>query len=122
LPPLTAVSGTITIDGKPASGVSVIFLPQAGTKGDGASGVTDNDGHYVLKHRSGKDGIQPGDYSVIFSKYSMPDGTPVAGDIQPESVGAKQVIPVRYTSPETSQSNGKVTDSASTIDFDLKSR
>jgi hypothetical protein len=122
LPALTAVSGTVTMGGKPVSGVSVLFLPGAGTPGDGGYGTTGADGRYTLQHRSGEHGVQPGTYAVIFSKFAMPDGTPVAADIQPESVGARQVIPQRYTNPDTSGMIANVTDATGTFDFELKSK
>lgn len=49
---LTKVSGTVTLDGKPAQGIQVQFQPMASSgsisPGPGSLGVTDTQGHYTL--------------------------------------------------------------------------
>ena len=45
-PSLGTVTGTVTIDGKPAPNVTVTFVPEAG--GRASTGVTDSEGKYEL--------------------------------------------------------------------------
>ncbi|HCS49978.1 MAG TPA: hypothetical protein DIW81_00040 [Planctomycetaceae bacterium] len=97
LPELIPAMGTVSVDDKPAAGVTVRFVPKTGTPGNGSSAVTDEKGSFVLNYINGAAGIPPGAYDVTFSKFEMPDGSAVSQDIQPESVGAKQVIPNQYT-------------------------
>ena len=56
--------------------MTVNFNPMSGTKTTGAAGVTGPDGKYQLTHRSGQLGIEPGQYSVTFSRL-LADGKPV---------------------------------------------
>lgn len=56
------VQGIVTVDGEPASRVSVLFEPDSG--GRPSVGVTDNDGRYVLYHTSEFQGAELGQHSV----------------------------------------------------------
>ena len=47
-PKLFPVSGIVTLDGKPLSGVVVEFIPTGSTHGNGAAGRTDKAGKYEL--------------------------------------------------------------------------
>ncbi|MDZ4689606.1 MAG: carboxypeptidase-like regulatory domain-containing protein [Planctomycetaceae bacterium] len=94
VPKLAPVSGTVQIDGAPAASVTVNFSPSGQTKSTGASGVTGSDGKYQLTHRSGELGIEPGAYTVTFSRL-MADGKPVPAGISPTDVGAEESIPER---------------------------
>ncbi|QDT41737.1 hypothetical protein Pan241w_18000 [Gimesia alba] len=121
---LTEVSGVVTLDGKSLASASVIFTPYSGTKGNGAFGVTDSDGKYTLQHKSGKPGIEPGKYYVIFSKWAMPNGSPIPAGKSAADVEAKQVIPKKYLAvTKAGRKNiAEVTGNASSFDFDLKSK
>jgi len=121
-PELTTTGGTILLDGKPVSGVMIQFIPKTGTPGNGGFGNTDESGQYTLRSPGGKTGVQPGQYTVIFSKFVMPDGSAVPEDVQPESVGAKQALPHRYTSLETSQAEASVDQSSKVFDFSLTTK
>jgi len=48
VPEVGEVTGTVTIDGKPAPGVIVNFIPTGG--GRSSTGVTDESGHYELMY------------------------------------------------------------------------
>jgi hypothetical protein len=122
VPELIPVTGTVVIDGKPGSEVRVFFVPQSGTPGNGGAGMTGADGAFSLQHQSGNSGVEAGTYDVIFSKFVMPDGSALAADVQPESVGAKQALPARYTAADTSNVSVTVDKSAGPFNFDLKSR
>jgi hypothetical protein len=94
VPKLAPVSGTVQLKGEPAADVTVTFAPVAGTKATGASGVTGPDGKYKLTHRSGKLGLEPGQYAVTFSRL-LADGKPVPPGTSPTEVGAEESIPER---------------------------
>ena len=122
VPELSPVSGIVTLDEKPIEGVLIVYVPNNGIPGDGSVAVTDADGKYTLNHRSGQPGIQAGQYAVTFSKFVLKDGSAVASDIQPESVGARQLLPKRYTNPENSKQKATVKKEGGTFDFSLKSK
>ncbi len=64
-PPVGSVSGTVTINGKPAPDVVVEFTPTDG--GRGSSGTTDESGQYQLIYTSNKLGAQVGKHTVKVS-------------------------------------------------------
>lgn len=64
------VTGTIKVDGKPTSGVTVVFNP--GDGGRAASGLTDADGKYKLTTVVSGDGALPGSYKIAVSKHENP--------------------------------------------------
>jgi len=132
---LVPASGTVTLNGKPAEGVSVVFNAITNpenvddkTPGTGAYAVTDENGKYTLKHRSGQPGIQPGHYSVTFSKLGMPDGSPMPKlkeGQSPTEVGATELIPQRYRVIQQGQkglNQVTVKKEGGTFDFKLKSK
>jgi len=132
VPELVPVSGTVTLGDKPIAGVVVAFIPITNlenpddkTPGTGAIGVTDAAGKYTLKHRSGQPGVQPGMYSVTFSKVALPDGSPIPEGKIPGEVGAVELIPKRYTVLD-SRPHGLnqvvVKKEGGTFDFKLKSK
>ena len=88
------VSGTVTLDGKPLSGVMVSFIPTGSTRGTGAGGYTDKAGKYELTATHGGKGTPVGEYRVLAAKLVMPDGSdfPVGSNIPPIDSPAKQVF------------------------------
>jgi hypothetical protein len=92
-PKLAPVTGIIQVAGEPTGGVTVMFNPTGTTKTAGAFGVTGPDGKYELVHRSGELGIEPGTYTVTFSRMLMPDGKPLPKDMSPTDAGAVESIP-----------------------------
>lgn len=124
VPELTKVSGTVTMDGKPLEKVTVIYTPQAGTQAIGGIGVTDSSGKYTLTHKSDQPGVEPGKYDVTFSKWAMPDGSPIPEGKTAADVEAKQMIPDVYTivTQSGSRNIAEVKAGEETIDFELKSK
>jgi hypothetical protein len=121
---LVPVSGTVKVGGTPTEGVLVAFVPSEGTSGQGSSAVTDSAGHYELVHNaSKKPGVPVGKYTVTFSKWVMPDGSPAPKDQPPHRTGAKNLIPT----PRGGQGAGAqgstvdVPAGGTTRDFDLPS-
>ena len=82
-PELGYVSGVVTLDGKPVSGLNVVFKPDIGRP---AAGKTDQDGNYTLEYLAGTEGCKLGGNTVSFD---WPLGIPA-------SVG----IPAKYNGAE----------------------
>lgn len=62
--PLSKVSGLVSINGKPAPpGLKITFMPRDGGS-EPILSMTENDGRYLVIHRSGKPGVPSGSYTV----------------------------------------------------------
>ena len=86
-----AVSGVVSLDGKPVEGATVNFTPAAGDGGGlgGSYGKTDAQGRYTLQTVAGdKRGAAVGKHKVTIS-LSKPDPS------NPEGA-AKDLIPAKY--------------------------
>ena len=66
-PTLAAVSGKVVVNGKPESGLTVEFHPDknAGTTGPMSTGVTSDDGSFVLSTGTGQAGAVVGKHKVL---------------------------------------------------------
>lgn len=137
------VSGTVTFDGKPVDGATVMFIPQSGRPG---MGVTDASGKYTIA-TSGQPGAPTGSYEVTISKAA---GTGAGGSAtmeipaDPENVSAEQMtklqadmsskmrematkkasapkpgLPEKYSIPQGSGLTAKVTEDGSKNVFDF---
>lgn len=122
IPPLETVTGKITLDGKPAEGVTVTFFPAANNKGNASTGMTGADGTYSLVYRNGAPGIAAGDYVVMCSKLTQPDGSPIPPDKTAADVMAIDKVPERYRQMENPTMTVSVPKGGKTFDFDLKSK
>jgi hypothetical protein len=122
VPPLETVTGTVQIDGKPSAGVAVTFVPAENNTGNPCSGSTDASGAYSLTHRTGAPGIPAGDYVVVFSKLTMPDGSPIPEGQTAADVMAVDQIPERYRTIPNFEMTVSVPKGGKTFDFDLKSK
>lgn len=99
-------TGTVTLDGRSAEGITVIFVPVG--EGRDASGVTNSHGRFALTATGAEfgTGAVPGEYVPTFSK-TMVEGS----DLSPEEFDRKYrggtpptiyLIPQRYASSSTS--------------------
>jgi len=61
-PKLSPVNGTVTLDGSPIGGASIVFMDESGSKS--ASGRSDASGNFSLEYDN-KPGIPPGTYKVL---------------------------------------------------------
>ncbi len=95
LPPVTPVSGTVTLEGKPLPRGMVQFSPDniKGTRGAPAVGNIDSEGRYSLK-TAGVDGAIVGHHKVRIEARQEPRNEM---DSMPPSL-----IPQRYMNPDTS--------------------
>jgi len=112
------VTGTVTLDGKPLAGATIVFRPQ---KGRPASGVTDGQGRYSLSTSAKDDGALPGVYRVTIAA----DSQDPAKSNEPQSnrrAADKPAIPARYSNPATTGLTTEVCPGPNVFDFELKSR
>lgn len=122
-PKLAPASGTVTIDKKPVAGVVVTFSPTAQGVGAGAFGVTDESGKYELVHHSGRKGIEPGNYAVVFSRMTKPDGSPLPPGQSPTEVEAVESIPERFRTVAKPVHTATVPpEGGSSFDFDINAK
>jgi len=77
-PKTSPVVGSVVYKGAPLEGATVMFAPAGGATGPGAAalGTTDAQGRFTLKAPMGPtvtlDGVAPGQYRVIISKFVPP--------------------------------------------------
>ena len=81
----TAVSGSVTLDGKPLKGATVIFYPTEGGRANSTS-KTNDDGEYKLNYTHDSEGAVPGSYKVLISKIKIVNDHEV------------ETLPLRYNS------------------------
>ncbi|QDT56528.1 hypothetical protein Pan44_45840 [Caulifigura coniformis] len=119
-PPLGAVTGRVTLDGKPIPGAVLTFVSQA----DGGSpsyGGTDDDGRYTLMFTNSKSGALVGDHIVQIetTKVSAAEAKELVaqGMSAPPSFVA---IPKKYKKPGALVA--RVAKGGNTIDFELTSK
>jgi hypothetical protein len=107
--PLVPVTGTVTLDNKPLTSTSLRFVPVGTTKGNGATGYTDEEGKYELRTPQGDLGAPAGEYRVIFSKLVMPDGSPFSGESEGGQMDspAREILPPKFS--DETQSNVRAT-------------
>ena len=111
---LVKVEGIVKLNGEPLEGATVIFVPEDEKTGHPAQGLTDKDGHFVLRTASA-DGAYRGDYKVVVSKTdSYISG---GGDIRQQyqeyrqktgKKAPKQRVPTVYTNAGTTPLHRKV--------------
>lgn len=72
-PPLGAVTGVVTYEGKPLPGVAVLFQPVAGNRC--STGTTGPDGRFELTYVRTIRGAEVGEHEVMFEPVLSDDGT-----------------------------------------------
>ncbi len=111
---LVQATGTLTVDGKPAAGASVIYFPNPATDATAvAAGATDQDGKYSLKSDQ-KPGIAPGAYkvSVIWRDPAKQDASVMSmGDIK----DPPDLLKGRYADPNRSKLIAEVNESTTEL-------
>ncbi|MFM7590732.1 MAG: carboxypeptidase-like regulatory domain-containing protein, partial [Isosphaeraceae bacterium] len=123
LPAIKPVSGTITLNGKPMEGAVISFLPMA-EGGTMTVGQTREEGKYKLSYL-GMLGCAPGQYQVMLSYKTTPDGKVVTLEIQSalvmpkEATQAVERMPKEY-GPGNKTLTATVPPEGGEINFDLK--
>jgi hypothetical protein len=102
-PDLGQVTGTVTLDGKPLSGVIIHFKPEVGRA---ATATTDTGGHYQLEYRYRVSGAPVGKNTVSFA--------------WPMGAAGSWAIPEKYGSG--SKLVREVEPGSNAFDFELDSR
>jgi len=135
-PPTYKVTGTVTMKGQPLADARVIFVPaDASSKQEAATGITDASGKYSLTTYVAGDGAQAGDYRIKITRYEVRKPTPEEQAqhvktleeeqkvVYPASdrpvPPAKNLLPKKYESEETSGFTHTVTKGPSTKDINL---
>ncbi len=106
---LVQIKGKVVKAGTPVAGVIVAFVPDGDTKGLGADGISDQNGEFTVKHKSGDPGIEPGTYSVQFTQLIKPDGTVVDRNLtgpEMEEMGKKGIGPTRLATASAKIADG----------------
>ena len=109
-PELGSVSGTVTLDGVPLSGVLVVFNPGNSRPSEG---LTDANGYYELRYTREQSGAIVGQHKVLITPQVTVDQD---GN---ETVGDQKTIPVKYNT-ETTLSE-EVKSGSNIFNFDLQS-
>jgi len=93
---LVNVSGTVTMDGSPLEGVTVVF---EAADGQFSSGVTDAGGRYTLRIDSDHTGVTPGEKTVRVTSRPLSEEWGEEGEESAAEVAggrSSEQIPVRY--------------------------
>ena len=114
-PPLGEVTGTVTLDGKPLPGATVVFSP-ADLRD--SIGTTDENGKYELLFNR-TPGATIGNHTVRISKMSGGSSGEHAEGEQKETVEPTELIPAKYNTDSTETRD--VQPGKNTFDFNLKS-
>lgn len=96
-PGLTAVSGTVTFDGKPAGPGTVAFIPSDGGTNP-ATGNIDKNGQFTMSVHKPGDGVLPGAYQVSVTIEKEAAHGDAKGNLYP----ATYLSPEKYMNPATS--------------------
>jgi hypothetical protein len=119
---LVPVRGTVTVNGKPLSGVVVTFLPAQWVA---SNGETKADGTYSLE-TARRPGAFPGEYKVAVSYLVSTDGKPQglgprSALVPPPAMAtAKEKFPPEYSDLGRTSLKASVPPEGGTIDFDVK--
>ena len=83
------VTGSVTLDGQPVEGATVIFQPTGDHKA--ATATTDSSGEFTLTTGESGDGAMPGVYKVTVFKTKMEPGADLSGlSFEEAALKAKQ--------------------------------
>ncbi|MGQ9506150.1 MAG: carboxypeptidase-like regulatory domain-containing protein [Thermogutta sp.] len=140
-PKTYSVTGTVTLNGQPVEGATVVFVPKAAVQAAPgqatesgprvATGETDAQGRYQLSTFSKGDGAVPGEYLVKVFKYPKqqnPVGTPGGAEKEeyqppaenvPPPATPRNLLPERYANENTSGLSFTVEAKANVFDIQL---
>ena len=122
-----SASGTVTYKGEPVDHGDIVFSPIDAAKGRAASAIIDK-GSFALTTVSDRDGALPGQYRVtVTSKdvdLSAIKPAPGRSAVNPAIIGkamrdAKNLVPKKYASSQTSPLTAEVKEQSNSFTFDL---
>ncbi|MGE0758201.1 MAG: carboxypeptidase-like regulatory domain-containing protein [Pirellulaceae bacterium] len=97
------IQGTLTAEGAPVENATVQFIPAEGTVGEGAIGMTDENGKFtVISSRDSDAGVPPGKYRVRVTRLIDGDGTILPADAREADYPlSRESIPQPYSGMNT---------------------
>ena len=105
-PQFGSVQGKVMIGDEPVVGASVTLIPDdtAGTTGPQSSGVTNDQGEFIVYGPSGRDGAVVGKHKVTINcPFDVTGGSSGGGDPSAEPTGGDGCnVPPKYFDQETS--------------------
>lgn len=119
--PREAVSGKVTLDGKPLASGSIQFLPVGGGDPNNpaiSGGATIKDGAYSIPRESG---LTPNKYTVAITSAQGGADAAAGGAPGPAQKPAKETIPEKYNKDSTLDAAVKP-GGENTFNFDLTSK
>jgi len=120
IPKLVPLTGVLTSKGKPLPGTMISFIPDHQQKGTGGFAATDAEGKFVVKHRSGQEGIEPARYRVLLSRMLKKDGSAVPSGENAMDHGATESMPAKYLSVDTTPILLEIKETNEPLIMDLK--
>ncbi|MCA9087832.1 MAG: carboxypeptidase regulatory-like domain-containing protein [Planctomycetaceae bacterium] len=114
-PKLVAVEGTVTLNGAPLEGATIMFMPVDAGSADfqrPSTAVTDAQGKFVASTYTTGDGLAIGKYQLGIEKKELVGDLPKGFDSeQPElsRVRYKLIVPKQFRDPTTSGLSAEVT-------------
>ncbi len=128
-PARTAVSGTVTHNGEPVDEAVIAFVPVDQTAGRNANGRTNAEGVFQMGTFEGTDGVVPGEYKVMITKFetsetpeALPEDDPNYDPNPKPQPPPENLLPEKYASAENSGLTVTVEDGNEITDlkFDLQ--
>lgn len=119
------IEGLVKAQNGPIKNASVQFIPQAGTPGEGALGLADDQGKFtVISSRDQDGGLPAGKYRVRVNQMIDGDGTVLPAEAtQAEHPFSKEGVPTPFSTPEsTLEVNVPETGGQITIDVPVKTK
>lgn len=112
--PTHPVNGTITLDGKPLEGASVVFhrLGDDGKPKMGGDGQSNETGSFEVSSYGRFDGLPVGTYQISVSCRPLDE----------KRVRGENILPARYLKPATSELRFEVKEGKNPLALELKSR
>ncbi len=117
------IQGTVKAQGIPLNGATVQLSPKEGTVGEGAIGMSDQQGKFtVISSRREDSGVPPGKYSVRISRLIDAKGNPLPADAtQADHPDAKESIPAPYSLP-SSPLEVTIDDKGGSVEIDVPAK
>jgi len=118
---LFPITGTVTVNGTPAKGVSIGFQPPKGSKGVGGACISDDNGKFTVICSNGHEGLPVGNYYVVLTWLTSDKGEPIPEGAMAADYNAKNSLPDRFGSIDESPFNVTVAEGDNDpVTLDLK--
>ncbi|MFM7316165.1 MAG: hypothetical protein ACKO85_02895 [Isosphaeraceae bacterium] len=120
-----AVSGKVTMDGKPASLVTVNFIPGDPDSTNRGSGPTDPNGVFKIGEDGKNSGLPAGEYKVSFSQ-TLINGKPTlagsGGKAEEKVKTEREAVADEFRDPKTSPVTATIGSGTNEFTFEIKSK